>query len=68
VILYIPTQDDLDVARTGIMVQFNAMFDQATRDQLMALGIQKFIDQQVRIQASDEAYIRYYANCLHIKE
>lgn len=63
-----PTQNDIDIARSGVMIQFNAMFDNDTKKQLEELGIEKFIDYAANRIAHQEAYIRYYANFLHPTE
>lgn len=62
-----PTQSDIDIARMGINLQFTAMFDEPTRKTLETLDIQKFIEHMVQVRASDQAYLRFYANCLHPK-
>lgn len=62
-----PTNDDLAIARSGVVMQYEAMFDANTRDKLAELGIDKFIDYTANRIAHQEAYLRFYANCLHPK-
>lgn len=62
-----PTNDDLAIARSGVVMQYEAMFDANTRAKLAELGIDKFIDYTANRIAHQEAYLRFYANCLHPK-
>jgi len=60
-----PTQVDMDIAKMGIDIQFNSMFDEPTRKTMEALGIQKFVDHMILLRATDMATIRYYTNFMH---
>ena len=62
-----PTDTDITLTKSGMKIQYEAMFDADTRAQLEALGISKFMDHVALLLASQEAYIRFYANCLHPK-
>jgi hypothetical protein len=62
-----PTQEHIQRARNGIMIQYNAMFDAETRNKMAELGIDKFIDYQAERIAHEQAYTMFYANCLHPK-
>jgi hypothetical protein len=61
------TQAELDIARTGVLTQYECMFDADVRDQLAELGIDRFLDYVITTRASNMAQIRFYSNCLHPK-
>ena len=60
-----PTQVDMDIAKMGIDIQFNSMFDEPARTAMEAMGIQKFVDHMILLRATDMATIRYYTNFMH---
>ena len=62
-----PTQTDMDIAKMGIDIQFNSMFDEPTRTAMKSMGIQKFIDHMVLLRATDMATVRFYSSFLHPK-
>lgn len=62
-----PTQVDMDIAKVGIDIQFNSMFDEPARTAMEAMGIQKFVDHMILLQATDMATIRFYSSFLHPK-
>ena len=62
-----PTDTDIATTKSGMKIQYEAMFDADTRAKLEALGISKFMDHVAIVMSSQEAYIRFYANCLHPK-
>jgi predicted SnoaL-like aldol condensation-catalyzing enzyme len=62
-----PTDTDIATTKSGMKIQYEAMFDANTRAKLEALGINRFMDHVALVMASQEAYIRFYANCLHPK-
>jgi hypothetical protein len=61
------TPGSINIAEHGIMFQFNAMFDEPTKKAMMDLGIQKFLDHQISVRATDLDTIMFYASCLHPK-
>ena len=61
-----PTQTDIDIAKMGIDIQFTSMFDEPTRKSMEDLGIQKFLDHLVTVEASNQALIRFYSNLVHL--
>ncbi len=63
-----PTDTDIATTKSGIKIQYEAMFDADTRAKLEELGINRFVDHVALMLASQEAYIRFYANCLHSKD
>ena len=60
-----PTQADHDIALGGVVMQYEAIFDHETRAKLEELGIDKFINYTANRIAHQDAYLRFYANCLH---
>jgi hypothetical protein len=62
-----PNQHDMDSARFGVILQYTSMFDEPTRKQMEELGINKFIDHVILLQANQAAWVRYYANFMHPK-
>lgn len=48
-----PTENDLNVAREGVMFQYQS------------LSIEEFLEHQIRVIASDRAYMRMLQNILH---
>jgi hypothetical protein len=60
-----PSQGSIDIAKHGIMFQFNTMFDEPTRKAMLDLGMQKFLDHMIATKASDLATIMFYASFLH---
>jgi hypothetical protein len=61
------TQEHIQRARNGIVIQYEAMFDAETRAKMAELGIDKFIDYQAERIAHEQAYVMFYASCLHPK-
>jgi hypothetical protein len=61
------TQADLDISRTGVLTQYECMFDADVREQLAELGIDRFLDYVITSRAKSQAQIRFYSNCLHPK-
>jgi hypothetical protein len=61
------TQEHIQRARNGIMIQYEAMFDAETRAKMAELGIDKFIDHTASRIAHEQAYTMFYASCLHPK-
>ncbi len=60
-----PTDNDIATTKSGMKIQYEAMFDQETRAKLKELGIDKFINYTANRIAHQDAYLRFYANCLH---
>lgn len=48
-----PTENDLRVAREGVMLQYQS------------LSIEDFLENQIRVIASERAYMRMLQNILH---
>lgn len=48
-----PTEEDLRIAREGVMLQYQC------------LSIEEFLENQIRIIASERAYTRMLQNILH---
>lgn len=61
------TQEHVERARNGVVIQYEAMFDAETRTKLAELGIDKFIDYAANRIANEEAWVMFYASCLHPK-
>ena len=59
-------QSEIDIARSGLNIQFTSMFDEPTRKTMDDLGIQKFLDHLVTVEASNQALIRFYSNLVHL--
>jgi hypothetical protein len=49
----VPTENDLDIARSGVMLQFES------------LSIEDFIENTIKVIATDRAYIRMLCNALN---
>jgi len=60
--------NDTKQARDGVTIQYERMYDADTRKKLEELGVSKLLDYAVDRIASQNARIRFYANCLHPKE
>lgn len=60
-----PTDNDIAIQKGAMRIQYEAMFDQDTRAKMDELGIAKFMDHVALVLATQDAYVRFYANCLH---
>jgi hypothetical protein len=60
-----PTEQDRQRSRLGKITQFEGMFDEATQEKLINLGIMKFIDHEAEVDACKEANIRMLQNALN---
>lgn len=60
-----PTKSDFDIAKFGLKIQYESMFDAETRVKLEELGIQKLLDHIVTYNAIGAAHLRFCYNCLH---
>ncbi len=60
--------NDTKQAHGGVTLHYELMFDAETRQKLEELGVNKLLDYAVNRIASQNARIRFYANCLHPKD
>lgn len=59
-----PQAGDVEVAKHGIMFQFETMFDETTRNAMLDMGMQRFLDHMIDLRAHDLATIRVYSHHL----
>lgn len=62
-----PNDNDKHIAKHGIMLQYETMYDEETRKKFQELGIEKFLNYTISLRASNLATIRHYSNIVHLK-
>ena len=67
-----PSQNELDIARGGIMIQLGTVTAlkefPSIEEGIDALGMREFVENQIRVIASERTYTQQLQNILHKRD